>query len=71
MSMRSLIADPRRRWTAVRYVLGLLQMAGAIISLVLLALSGVSTASLTSVVLTGLMTTVSVLLFGARKDRPR
>jgi hypothetical protein len=71
MSMKGLIADPRRRWAAIRYVLGMVQMAGAVISLVLLALTGVSTASLTSVVLTGMATTVSVVLFGARKGDPQ
>jgi hypothetical protein len=42
------------------------QMAGAIISLVLLAHLGVTSVTLTAVCLTTLLTTISVLLFGGR-----
>jgi hypothetical protein len=59
-----------RRWAIVRLTLGILQMTGAGLALGLLAAGGVTRASLTVVVLTGLMTTLSVLLFGRRAPRP-
>lgn len=59
-----------RRWAIVRLTLGVLQMTGAALALGLLAAGGVTRASLTVVVLTGLMTTLSVLLFGRRAPRP-
>jgi hypothetical protein len=58
-----------RRWALVRLTLGVLQMTGAALALGLLAAGGVTQASLTVVVLTGLMTTISVLLFGRRAPR--
>jgi hypothetical protein len=60
----------KRRWAIVRLTLGILQMTGAALALGLLAAGGVTRASLTVVVLTGLMTTLSVLLFGPRAPRP-
>lgn len=51
---------------AVRFALGMLQMAGAVVSLLLLGVVGVTPLSLAAVVLTGLCTAVSVLLFGGR-----
>ena len=59
-----------RRWAIVRLTLGILQMTGAALALGLLAAGGVTRASLTVVVLTGLMTTISVLLFARRAPRP-
>ena len=59
-----------RRWALVRLTLGFFQMTGAALALGLLASGGVTRASLTVVVLTGLMTTISVLLFGRRAPRP-
>lgn len=50
-------------------VLGALQMFGAAFSLTLLAMTGANTLSLSAVVVTGLLTTVSILLFGSRRPR--
>lgn len=55
-----------RRWAFVRMALGLLQMAGAAFSLTLLFLTGVNTVSLGAVAVTGILTTISILLFGGR-----
>lgn len=57
----------RRWWGAVRFALGMVQMAGAVVALVLLGTVGVTALSLAVVVVTGLCTTVSVLLFGSRQ----
>lgn len=46
--------------------LGLIQMFGASLSVVLLLKTGISLVSLSAVALTCLCTTVSVLLFGSR-----
>jgi hypothetical protein len=58
-----------RHWAIVRLVLGLLQMAGAGISLALLIETGINVRSLISVVVTGLLTSTSVLLFGSARSR--
>jgi hypothetical protein len=55
-----------RRWAVVRLILGLLQMIGAVFSVTLLVRMGVTTPALIAVALTGVLTTVSVLLFGGR-----
>jgi hypothetical protein len=52
-----------RQWSVVQLALGMLQMFGVFCSLTLLVETGVSIASLASVVITGLVTTVSILLF--------
>ena len=44
-------------------------MMGAVASLLLLVETGVNTVSLASVIVTGLFTTLSVLLFGSRTPR--
>jgi hypothetical protein len=59
------------RRALLRLVLGTLQVLGVSASLVLLFLSGVNVWSLAAVVVTCLFTTVSVLLFGSRRDRER
>lgn len=59
-----------RRWAILRLFLGTVQIVGSTASLVLLMLTGVNVWSLTGVVVTGLFTTVSVLLFGDRRSRP-
>lgn len=59
-----------RWWEAVRFALAMAQMAGAVVALVLLGTVGVTPLSLAVVVGTGLCTTVSVLLFGSRQERP-
>jgi hypothetical protein len=48
----------------LRVALGLLQMFGAVFSVVLLMASGVTTVALVAVALTALCTSISVLLFG-------
>ena len=53
-----------RRWAIVRYLLGMAQMFGATFSAVLLFLTGVNSLSLGGVIITELLTTASVLLFG-------
>jgi hypothetical protein len=60
---------PDRRWGFVRLALGGLQMTGATAAMLLLVREGVTPLSLGIVVVTGLCTTVSVVLFGS--DRPR
>jgi hypothetical protein len=58
-----------RRWAWVRLVLGLAQMFGAVFSVTLLVRTGVTAVALIAVALTGVLTTVSVLLFGARRSK--
>ncbi len=55
-----------RRWAIVRILLGFGQVFGASLSLGLLIKTGINKLSLGSAVVTGLLTTVSVLLFGGR-----
>jgi hypothetical protein len=55
-----------RRWALIRLLLGVGQIGGAGFSLALLLSVGLTSISLAAVVVTGLLTTVSVLLFGAR-----
>ena len=62
--------NSERRWAVVRLLLGMLQMGGAVVALVLVGTVGVTPLSLTVVVVTGLCTTLSVLLFGSRQRRP-
>lgn len=59
-----------RQWAVIRLALGFLQIAGATASLTLLLSTGLNEVSLMAVVATGLMTTVSVLLFGGRRQNP-
>jgi hypothetical protein len=60
-------AEHTRAWAVVRLVLGLAQRGGTVVSLILLICTGITTGSLTAVLLTSLCTTVSVLLFGGRR----
>lgn len=63
-----------RRWAIVRYLLGMAQMFGATFSAVLLFLTGVNSLSLGGVIITGLLTIASVLLFGghsAEREKER
>ena len=53
----------------MRIALGSAQMFGAVFSVVLLFMVGVTQVSLLAVVLTGLCTTASVLLFGSRPPK--
>jgi arsenate reductase len=63
------------RWTKGRFLFGIIQMLGALVSLFLLVYTGVSTLALSAVVLTCVCTTLSVLIFGSyrrgRKKAPR
>jgi hypothetical protein len=53
-------------WAIVRIVLGIAQIFGATFSFTLLIQTGVNPLSLGAVIVTGLLTTISVLLFGKR-----
>jgi hypothetical protein len=59
--------DAATRWKQVRFWLGMLQMAGAVVAVTLLLFTGVTTASLLAVVFTSVATVISVLLFGSRR----
>lgn len=59
------------RVALLRGALGILQMAFAVGSLVLLATTGVNRVSLIAVVVTSILTGVSISLFGARPRPPR
>ena len=61
--------DGAKRREQLRFVLGMAQMAGAVVALTILLMNGVTTAGLVVVVGTSILTTVSVLLFGSRGDR--
>lgn len=68
--MKATISTGERSWAIVRTVLGFAQMAGAAFSLTVLVTTGFNTLSLVSVAVTGLLTTVSILLFGSRPHNP-
>jgi len=53
----------------MRLILGFTQMDGAAFSLALIVFAGLSRLSMTAVIVTCALTTVSVLLFGTRRDR--
>jgi hypothetical protein len=57
------------RWAVVRLILGFLQMFGAVFSVTVLVRTGVTALALIAVGVTGVLTTVSVLLFGARRSK--
>jgi hypothetical protein len=52
-----------RRWAFVRLVLGFVQMFGAAISVGLIVHSGITPLALASVIVTGVFTGISMLLF--------
>jgi len=56
-----------KRWEQLRFVLGIAQMAGAVMAFAILLMTGVTTAGLFAVVSTSILTTVSVLLFGSHR----
>lgn len=60
-----------RRLGFVRLVLGVLQVFGAALTLTLLVLTGISKLSLGAAIATGLLTTISILLFGGRRSASR
>ena len=57
----------RRRWSQVRFALGMSQMAAAVVSFVLLLRIGVTRASLSAVVVASTLSMISVMLFGRRR----
>ena len=59
------------RWGRFRFVLGMLQMALAVVAMVLLFTVGVTPVSLASVVLASSLTSLSVTLFGGRRRQRR
>jgi len=52
-----------RRWATVQFILGSLQMFGAAFSLGLLVVGGITPLALGAVLLTGMLTTTSIILF--------
>jgi len=52
-----------RRWATVQFILGFLQMFGAAFSLGLLVVGGITLLALGAVLITGVLTTISILLF--------
>lgn len=71
MLMNTLQHRSATRWDQLRFCLGMLQMAGAVVAGVLLIATGVTTASLLAVVFTSAASSISVVLFGSRGERPR
>jgi hypothetical protein len=57
----------RRRWSQVRFALGMSQMAAAVVSFVLLFRTGVTRASLSAVVVASTLSMISVIVFGRRR----
>jgi hypothetical protein len=51
-------------------LVGLLQMTAAVVSLYFLLQTGMSQLTVAGVAATCILTTVSVLLFGGRRDKP-
>ena len=58
-------------WGRVRFGLGMAQMAAAVVAVVLLFGVGVTPISLTAVVVASSLTSLSVMLFGSRRDDRR
>ena len=56
-----------RRWAVVRFILGFLQMFGAVFSVGLIVHSGITPLALAAVILTGMFTGISMLLFQVLK----
>lgn len=54
-----------------RHLLGIAQMFGATVSLILLLLTGVNFYTLLGGLVTGVLTTISVLLFGGRAEKEK
>lgn len=55
------------RWRRLRFVLGMVQMTGVLLSFSLILARGITQPTLAAVVLTTAATTVSILLFGGRR----
>ena len=69
MPVPSGAAARERRWVIVRLALGTAQVMGATAALFLLVQTGVSSLSVGAAVITCVLTTISVLLFGSRRPR--
>jgi len=52
-----------RRWALIRLILGFLQMFGAVFSVGLIVHSGITPLALAAVIVTGMFTGISLLLF--------
>lgn len=67
----SAAGDPlaEARWAVLRLVLGVAQMIGAVAALLLIITMGLKGLALAAVVITCVLTTVSVLLFGSGGPR--
>jgi len=63
LSAPGIIDRSVRRWGHVRFILGFLQMFGAAFSLGLLVFDGITPLALSAVLITGIFTTISILLF--------
>ena len=59
------------KWVTIRLSLGLLQITGVLVSLFCLSYYGITALALGSVVITCLLTSVSVMIFGDRWSRER
>ena len=55
-----------RRWALLRWALGMAQMFGAVVSVVLLVQTGANAVSIGAVIVTSLFTVISLWLFRAR-----
>jgi hypothetical protein len=62
--------DPKRRWAVVRIALGQAQMVGAVVSLVCLLQTGMSTLTIGALSITVACLAASIILFG-KGDRER
>jgi hypothetical protein len=58
-------------WDRLRFVLGMAQMAASVVAVVLLCGVGVTAISLTAVVVASSLTSLSVMLFGRRREGRR
>jgi len=56
-----------RRWAVVRLIFGVLQMVGAVFSLGLFVKNGITSLTLTALLITGMFTGISMLLFRVLK----
>ena len=69
--LRSAPSPETAWWGRVRFVLGMAQMAAAVVAVVLLFGVGVTPVSLTAVLVASSLTSLCVMLFGSRRERGR
>jgi hypothetical protein len=60
-----------RRWAVVRLILGVLQMLGASLSLGVIVRGGVTPLAMTAVIITGMLTGISMMLFQVLRAGPQ